>query len=84
MVLSSTMPLNYELRHTHRWLLAAGVLREPRLPEMLYADREAVATQLGGAGFAIRLRLGFRCRPEVVADKTAGLIRLRRAYGGVE
>ena len=33
----SVMLLNYELRHSHRFLFAAGVLREPRLHDMVYA-----------------------------------------------
>jgi hypothetical protein len=76
------MLLDNELQHTHRVLSAAGVLREPRLPEMFYSDRWAVATQLRvPTGLAIRLRRGFRRRPEAMANKTAGLIRLRRETG---
>ena len=40
------MLLDNGLQHTHRVLFAAGVLREPRLPETLYADCKAVATHL--------------------------------------
>jgi hypothetical protein len=44
----SVMLLHYELRHTHRFLFAVGVLREPRLPGMFYAGCREVATHLQG------------------------------------
>jgi hypothetical protein len=45
-VQASVVLLDYELQHTDKVLFAAGVLREPRLPEMFYAGCREDATHL--------------------------------------